>query len=504
VGLAAFALIGGIRANPRLVWSFLGASAALLVWAAALLRAARRQRRTLILEFVVRRQHYLQAFVQTSIFVYWGWYWRVVYDSAHLIVAQLVFAYAFDMLLSWSRRDVHTLGFGPFPVVFSTNVFLWFKPDWFYFQFMMIALGFVAKEVIRWDKDGRRTHIFNPSSLALAVFSVLLIFTGRTALTWGPEIAITQFYPPHIYLFLFLLGLPGQFFFGVTSMTMSAVVTTYLFGLAYFAATGTYFFVDSYIPISIFLGMHFLFTDPSTAPRSELGRIIFGMLYGLSSVALYEVLGRSGLPTFYDKLLQIPLLNLMIQVIDRAARSKAIQRIDPSNLVHSLVGRRRNLAYMAVWTIVFTIVSAAQGVGDFHRGQYLPFWEEACRNNRRWACSYLSQLEANFCQIGSGWACNELGILKLEREPDSSAAGKTALESGCRLGFDQACYNLNQLSSRGTLVTGHPTLDDYPILLRGSKGPLTDLRPSALYVRACRQGWAEGCGQVSTAQTERQ
>ena len=106
-------------------------------------------------------------------------------------------------------------------------------------------------------------------------------------------------------------------------MTMSAVVTTYLFGLVYFAATGIYFFYDSYIPIAVFLGMHLLFTDPSTSPRTELGRIIFGVLYGLSSVALYQLLGAAGLPTFYDKLLQVPLLNLSVKLIDRAARVAA-------------------------------------------------------------------------------------------------------------------------------------------------------------------------------------
>ena len=36
----------------------------------------------------------------------------------------------------------------------------------------MVALGFAAKELIRWNKDGRRVHIFNPSSFPLAVFSI--------------------------------------------------------------------------------------------------------------------------------------------------------------------------------------------------------------------------------------------------------------------------------------------------------------------------------------------
>ena len=57
-------------------------------------------------------------------------------------------------------------------MIFSINLFLWFKPDWFYLQFLMVAVGFAAKELIRWDKDGRRVHIFNPSSFPLAVFSL--------------------------------------------------------------------------------------------------------------------------------------------------------------------------------------------------------------------------------------------------------------------------------------------------------------------------------------------
>ena len=182
----------------------------------------------------LRKQHYLQACAQSAVLIYWGWYWREVYASARLIAAQLVFAYAFDALLTWSRRDTYTLGFGPFPIIFSTNLFLWFKPDWFYLQFLMVAVGFAGKALIHWTKDGRRTHIFNPSSFTLAVFSFGLILTGTTHLTWGPEIATTQLLPPHIYLLIFLVALPGQFLFGVAAMTLAAVATTYTFGLVYF------------------------------------------------------------------------------------------------------------------------------------------------------------------------------------------------------------------------------------------------------------------------------
>src|SRR5205814_9838796 len=116
-----------------------------------------------------------------------------------------------------------------------------------------------AKELIQWEKDGRRTHVFNPSSFPLAVFSLALVLTGATAISWGQEIATTLNVPPHIYLMIFLIGLPGQILFGVVTMTMAAAVTMYAFGALYLAGFGTYFFVDSYIPISVFLGMPLLF-----------------------------------------------------------------------------------------------------------------------------------------------------------------------------------------------------------------------------------------------------
>lgn len=386
--LAVAGLLPSARGNAALFWSFCGAGGALLAWNVVLLAAARRRGRTLALDIVVRRQHYLQACAQSAILLYWGWYWREVYDSAHLIAAQLVFAYAFDMLLTWSRRDTYTLGFGPFPIIFSINLFLWFRPDWFYLQFVMVAIGFAVKELVRWNRDGRRVHIFNPSSFPLSLFAVALFVTDSTHLTWGVEIATTQLYPPHIYLVIFLVSLPAQFLFGVASMTLSAVVTSYVFAVAFYAANGTYFFLVPSIPIAVFLGMHLLFNDPSTSPRTELGRIIFGVLYGLSVVLLFAFLERTGAPTFYDKLLAVPILNLLVQAIDRAARSAALSRFDPAALGRRLTPRRRHLAYMAVWSLVFaamqlqtgTRVALARGdalLSDGRLGEALSRYREA-------------------------------------------------------------------------------------------------------------------------------
>jgi hypothetical protein len=499
--LAALTLVPAVHQNPRVLATFLAAAAALCLWNTLLLSAAKRSHRALTLEVVLRKQHYLQACAQGSVLLYWGWYWPPVYAFAPFILAQLIFAYAFDMLLGWSRRDTYTLGFGVFPVIFSINLFLWFRPDWFYLQFAMVALGLAAKELIRWNKEGRRVHIFNPSSFPLAVFSIILLATGRSDITWGQNIASTQFYPPQMYLMLFLIGLPGQFFFGVTSMTMSAVVTTFAFSRVYFAATGIYFFYDSYIPISVFLGMHLLFNDPSTSPRTELGRIIYGALYGLSTIVLYGLLGRAGMPTFYDKLLQVPLLNLSIKGIDWAARSRFLRWFDPAALGRSLAPYQRNLANISIWAVVFTVMSATQAVGDSHPGQWLPFWRQACRDGHAYACPYLADLELSFCHQGSGWACNEAGLLHVAlsrsgedlRRLDPAGAAEP-FRRGCELGLGAACRNRSTLASgSGAFVAAPPGLDDYPIILRGSKGEIREQDPSALYALACREGWSNAC-----------
>ncbi len=487
--------------------AFVFTAVALCVSQAVLLIRAKRAGRVLTLGVSLKKQHYLQACAQGSVLLYWGWHWPQVYASAYLILAQMLFAYAFDMLLGWSRRDEYTLGFAPFPVIFSINLFLWFRPEYFWLQFAMVAVGMAAKELIRWQRDGRWVHIFNPSSFPLAVFSLALLATGTSDITWGKEIASTQFYPPHMYLMLFLIGLPGQFLFGVTSMTMSAVLATWAFGRIYFAVTGIYFFYDSYIPIAVFLGMELLFTDPSTSPRTELGRIIYGVLYGLSTCVLYELLGLWGMPMFYDKLLQVPLLNLSVRGIDRLARSKALSVLDPSVLGRSLSVRARSLAYLSVWAAVFAMLSATQGVGDSHPGQWLPFWRQACQDGRSYACPYVADLESGFCERGSAWACNDAGLMDIalarsgEDSRRRSATGAAEpFRRACEMGFRTGCANLEVLKGgRGEFAASPPTVEDFPIILRGSKGEIREREPNALYALACREGWPNTCGQETAA-----
>ncbi len=501
--LAPLALIGVIllisltdrvQSNPILVRSFQGTVAAMLIFAGALYARVRRGTTTLGVEVVARPQHYIQSIVQVSVFLYWGFFWRPVYEMAPLIVAQLLFAYACDMLISWWRRDKYILGFAPFPIILSINLFLWFKDDWFYLQFVMIAVGLLGKEFVRWNREGRNVHIFNPSAFSLGLFSLILIATNATDLTWGPEIASTLSLAPGIYLYLFLGGLVVMYFFSITLLAGGAAATLFGLSAAYYAITGVPYFLDSEIPSAVFLGLHLLITDPSTSPRTPPGKLIFGILYGVGVFGLYSVLTGIGAPTHYDKLLCVPLLNLSVPWIDRAVKS-----IQPGRVLRALrldaFTYRGNLAHMAVWILFFGAMSAMGKTDSRHPGDSLPFWQQACAEDLPRGCERLLLLESTYCNDNSGWACNELGRHytegRITEANDLLAVG--FYSRACELRFQPGCLNL---LDPGSVTQAIPRALDLRLLLREGGLNLLDMPEPELYARACEHGWTFACERV--------
>jgi hypothetical protein len=495
--LLALTLLPRLRTTPALTWSFWGAAAVLLVWMAVLARRSSPAGATALVRATPRAQHYVQSLCQFAVYAYWGWYWPPVYAFAPLLLGQLLFAYVFDMLLAWSRRQPYQLGFGPFPIVFSTNLFLWFKDDWFAFQFVLIALGFLGKAFVRWERDGKRVHIFNPSAFTLAVFSLVLLATGTTSLTWGQEINTTFSLGPRIYLVLFAIGLVVMYFFAITAVTASAAATLFAASALYAAMTGVPYFVDSEIPTAVFLGLHLLVTDPSTSPRTPLGRAIFGALYGLGVVALYGLLGSLGLPTFYDKLLCVPLLNLAVPIIDRAVRALGERPLLDRLGLSGPLGRG-NLAHMAVWILFFGAMTARGATDGPHRGDALPFWVEACASQRPQACDRLLAIEASYCADNAGWACNELGRHYQEGRlisPDADRAF-AYFARACEARFQAGCLNLLDPSPP---AVAEPRVLDLRLLLREGGPNLLEMPEPELYDRACRHGWSFACERRSAS-----
>lgn len=405
---------------------------------------ARRTGRVFAIQYFPVKAHYVQAFVQSAILIYWAFYWSSVVIELPLIVSQVIFFYALDALISWSRGRTWRLGFGPLPIVISTNLLLWFRHDWYILQFVMLTMGALGKQFITWERDGRRSHIFNPSAFGQFVFAVALIATGTTdTLTVGRDIA-ANFETPHMLLVIFLGGLIVQALFHVTLMTVAAVVTIVLLNEAWTAVTGVYFFVNINILAPIFLGVHLLITDPATSPRTYSGRFIFGALYGIGYFILFRVLDLVDVPLFWDKLLPVPILNLCVPLIDRFMRTGIIGRLN--HAWENLLPRpRMNLIHMSCWIAFFMTLWGGGYIMAPHPGNSIEFWKRAVAEDKNHAGPSLVIVAGSQAQASSsGSAYNELGLICMEGqivEQNRSLAAHYFAEA-CSRQDESGCVNV--------------------------------------------------------------
>ncbi|MEZ6129842.1 MAG: hypothetical protein R3C59_14260 [Planctomycetaceae bacterium] len=302
--------------RTALAVSVIGATAVVGFWQWLLLGVTKSTGQPLRMSNGVRQPHYIQAMLQICLYVYWGLYWDGVALFVPLILVQLVFAYAIDSVLSWTRYHEWRVGFGPVPIVLSINLFLWFREEHFYLQFVLIALTYFCREFLHWTRGGRSTHIFNPSALSLTCVSAVLLMTNRLDLSRGVEIIESLTLPPNVFEVIFLLGIVVQLLYRTTLVTLGAVASqVLLFHVAsYFAGAPI-----SRLPIevSVFLGLTLLVTDPSTSPRTSVGKLLFGMVYGTGTFLAFIALRLVQQPSFVDKIWMVPIVNLMVPGFDR-------------------------------------------------------------------------------------------------------------------------------------------------------------------------------------------
>jgi TPR repeat protein len=441
-------------------------------------------------QLVIRKPHIIQTCVQSGVFLYWGSAWSPVYEQAPLIFAQVCLAYLCEAYFSWRRFGLWRVGFGPFPVVLSTNLFLWFIDDYFAYQFAMILLAYWSRDVLCTVRDGRRSHLFNPSAFGLGIAAIAIVVLHIPDVTHGQMIAQTLGNPEHPYILIFLMGFVVQAFFKVTFVTMAAALTMVGLGYVYTVMFGTYQHIDTAIPIAVFLGMNLLVTDPATSPKSIAGRCVFGMLYGAMVFFSYDALrnvnivsalsGQQIEISWLDKLLCVPILNLLAQPIERW-----VGRLDALYLNRWWL--KHNTTHLGLWACAFMVIYPQ--LSD-HQGKQLVFWETACEQDLRRACSDRAKVYAKLCseqfpevcfnqgrgfEAGSGVpvsrssaldsykrACKgglTLGCAEAFRICESSDAlcsfeqRERLLEQGCLNGSESACITLAQKVVTGEFKT---------------------------------------------------
>lgn len=445
VGMLAMTALPRVSSNSRLAWSVAGAAFVLLAWELLLWVRRRGLAQVFPIEFVSIKSHWVQAAVQFSIMLYWGWFWRDVYAELPLVLTQILFLYSLEALISWSRGRTWKLGYGPLPIILSTNLLLWFKDDWYIFQFVMIALGVLGKQFMTWKLPDRQGHIFNPSAFGQTVVALVLIAAVMTKeMTWGPQIAAT-FEAPDMLIVIFVGGLVVQYLFGVTLMTLTAAATLALVNLIYTRVTGVYYFIDLSIAAPIFLGIHLLVTDPSTSPRSNLGRVVFGVSYALSYCVLFRVLDLAGIPTFWDKLLPVPILNLCVPLIDRACRHGALGRLNAA-WEGALSSRKLNLVHMGCWIVLFGAMISTGFAYGAHPGNSLAFWQQAVKDGKPFAeRSLVLEAASQALSTQNGEAFNVLGLASLSGKgglPQNRQAAAQSFSQACDAGDVSGCENV--------------------------------------------------------------
>ena len=119
---------------------------------------------------------------------------------------------------------------------------------------------------------------------------------------------------------MFVFGILLQIFFATTLVTFGAVLALALIHYGGILLLGAWPLFNIF-HISVFLGLNLLATDPATSPRTPAGKLLFGLTWGVAIWCCYVGLRLLELPPYYDKILTVPLVNLMVPLFERAGRA---------------------------------------------------------------------------------------------------------------------------------------------------------------------------------------
>jgi TPR repeat protein len=206
-------------------------------------------------------------------------------------------------------------------------------------------------------------------------------------------------------------------------------------------------------------------TDPATTPRSSLGKTMFGSLYGATVFGAFIILEAFGAPGFYDKLLVVPILNLLTPLLDRLA---ALGVAGKFGRWEAMVGpRKMNLGFMAGWAALFMVMLTTGFVEAPHPGSTIEFWQKAAIEKRPHAIQNLLAVINDF----------------IVQDTDRLSQPANTMRAGEQQKLIQTLANLcNQegvIYAEGKLVPANPSQAAY------------------FFARACDFGNSDGCANLA-------
>jgi len=284
----------------------------------------------------LKTTHWLPAAIQVCLFAYWALYYRGLWGYLPAIGVQLVYAVVLDSLLSMNLRRRLTINAGPVPVTLSTNLFVLFAPGQTYLTIACITIALLSKALLR--RGGR--HIFNPSGFGISVVALATLFFP--ALGYGGSAEEFNL-PPNMAEVILLLALIVQFRIPVVLASLGCVAGLH----AWDALGGQMWFPVYWSPMTLVVVL--LVTDPATMPRTQAGRLLYGVFIGLLVEATAGLLDHAFGMDFYAKILPIPVANLAAPLFTRLGERLPNLR---------LLAPRMNPAHVLVW---FGLVAMSMG-----------------------------------------------------------------------------------------------------------------------------------------------
>ncbi len=353
----AAAVAGPLFGPPTQLWLIL---LALLLWFIGVMVVKGREVQA---DARFKNNHVLAFLLQVVFIGYWALHWQPVRFYLPMLMAQLAFAYAVDMLLSLSRLGRWTATFGPIPVVGSTSLFVWFVGGDAYLAFVAIFVALACKAFVQ--REGR--HIFNPSAIGITIVAIPCILAPSA---FGyVDISRELNLPPNMAELIFVFGFLAQRAVPVVLIS----VASYL-AMAAMVLMGLTAELSPWWP-AVFLALVLLATDPSTSPITGAGRILFGLFIGFGIALGDMALFAAGSSTFFAKVLPVPIANVLVPAFDRWG-----ERL-PARL-RSLSDGAHNRAHMALWAalvvVSFFVVQPKVGayIPDLHERYESPLYSE--------------------------------------------------------------------------------------------------------------------------------
>lgn len=304
---------------------------------------------------------FFQVLLQLVIFFYWGLYNPAVFDRVPLLIHQIVYAYFLHFCFCMYYERKFSLSFSNAAAVLSTNLFVWFDPSVYFIHLILIGIAIFSKLFITRVINGERKHIFNPS----AFVSFLVMIGVSTAyflpgfhlneFVYSPQIGSYWLWMPHFDFVVFMascltLWTPNFYLIPISTMGFligSNILSRFFVGMDFFETLGKG---------SIFLGITFLVTDPSTAPKTKLGQVLYGLTYGISIVVATPILSLLKWDQYYKKVMFVWCINFLAPYFDNVANWFELQFKFLRMINVSLTRKRMLLIYICFFAVALNFV----------------------------------------------------------------------------------------------------------------------------------------------------